>query len=72
MSLKNAMILMLALVLIFSLLPLEAAAQETTGATEPTTEAPAEQKQEIPWAITALVLALITTFPQNKFIHGRR
>ena len=71
MSLKNTMILMLVLVLVFSLLPLEAAAQETTGATEPT-EAPAEKKTEIPWAVTALILALITTFLQNKFIHGRK
>ena len=44
--------------------PLDAAAEE---------EAPAEEKEEgIPWAVTAMFLALITTFLQNKFIHGRR
>ena len=45
-------------------MPLDAAAEE---------EAPAEEKEEgIPWAVTAMFLALITTFLQNKFIHGRR
>ena len=42
--------------------------EETTPAEEP-----AEEEEEgIPWAVTALFLALITTYLQNKFIHGRR
>lgn len=39
--------------------------------TQPTEE-PEEKEEGIPWAYTALFLALITTFLQNKFIHGRR
>ena len=35
-------------------------------------EEPEEKEEGIPWEITALILALIITFLQNKFIHGRR
>ena len=36
-------------------------------------EEPAEEKKEgMPWAVTAFVLALITTFLQNKFVFNRK
>jgi len=35
-------------------------------------EEPQPQKKEVPWAFTALILALVITFFQNMFIHGRR
>lgn len=42
--------------------------EETQSAEEPKEE----EEEGIPWAVTALFLALITTYLQNKFIHGRR
>lgn len=35
-------------------------------------EQPEEKEEGIPWAITAMILALITTFLQNKFVFGRK
>ena len=71
MSLKTCLMLILVLTLIFSILPLNAAAQE---ATEPTAaaQAPAEKEEGIPWGFTALILALITTILQRIFIFNRR
>lgn len=70
MSLKNCLMLILVLALIFSILPLNAAAQETTEPTE-AVQAPAEE-EGIPWGFTALILALITTILQRIFIFNRR
>ena len=42
------------------------AIEETAPAGETT------EKKEIPWAYTALILALVTTFLQNRFIFNRR
>lgn len=74
MSLKNCLMLILVLTLIFSILPLNAAAQETGETTEPTAaaQAPAEKEEGIPWGFTALILALITTILQRIFIFNRR
>ena len=45
-------------------MPLEEAAAQ---------EEPAKEKKEgLPWGVTAFILALITTFLQNKFIHDRK
>lgn len=41
--------------------------EETASAEEPT-----EEKKGMPWAYTALLLALVTTFLQNRFIFNRR
>lgn len=35
-------------------------------------EEPEEKEEGIPWGVTALILALITTFLQNKFVFGRK
>lgn len=40
--------------------------------TEPAEEPETQKKEGLPWGITALILAAVTTFLQNKFIHGRR
>lgn len=71
MSLKKCMLLMLVLALVLSLLPFGAAAQETTEPTEPA-QASGETEEGIPWGLTALILALITTILQNKLIFRRR
>ena len=74
MSLKRYMTLLLVLVLILCVLPMTAAAAaraEESGETVPVEE-PVEEQEGIPWAITAAFLAMIVTFLQNKFIHGRR
>ena len=72
MSLKKYIVLFMVLVLILSALPLAMAAQaDETGETAPVEE-PVQEKQGIPWAVAAAILALITTMLQNKFIHGRR
>lgn len=71
MSLKKCLMLLLVLTLIFAILPLNAAAQETTEPTE-AVQAPAEKEEGIPWGFTALILALITTVLQRIFIFNRR
>lgn len=35
-------------------------------------EQPEEKEEGIPWPVTALILALITTFLQNKFIFNKK
>ena len=35
-------------------------------------EEPEEKEEGIPWGVTALILALITTFLQNKFIFNKK
>lgn len=73
MSLRRIFALLTVLMLILSALPMAFAAEQTDAPTQAqTAQEPAEQEEEIPWAYTAMILALITTFLQYKFIHGRR
>lgn len=74
MSLKKFVVLMLVCMLVLSILPLTFAAQSAEEATEATdtADAPAEKSEGIPRIWAAAIFALVATFLQNKFIHGRR
>ena len=69
-SVRRTVALLAAVLLCLCMVP--AALAEGSEETAPQEEPAEEKKEGIPWGVTAFVLALITTFLQNKFIHGRK